>query len=51
MECGLRELNEETGMACDKLELLLSFVSTPGFCDERIWIYKDNQPKKSRYKT
>ena len=31
MECGLRELNEETGMACDKLELLLSFVSTPGF--------------------
>lgn len=45
MECGLRELNEETGMACDKLELLLSFVSTPYFCDERIWIYKAINPR------
>ena len=45
MECGLRESNEETGMACDKLELLLSFVSTPGFCDERIWIYKAINPR------
>ncbi|HBJ07041.1 MAG TPA: NUDIX hydrolase, partial [Erysipelotrichaceae bacterium] len=50
MECGLRELNEETGMACDKLELLLSFVSTPGFCDERIWIYKAINPKKADIK-
>ena len=50
MECGLRELNEETGMACDKLELLLSFVSTPGFCDERIWIYKAINPRKADIK-
>lgn len=50
MECGLRELNEETGMACDKLELLLSFVSTPGFCDERIWIYKAIHPRMADVK-
>jgi ADP-ribose pyrophosphatase len=50
MECGLRELNEETGMACDKLELLLSFVSTPGFCDERIWIYKAINPRSADIK-
>ena len=48
MECGLRELNEETGMECEKLELLLSFVSTPGFCDERIWIYKAINPTKAK---
>ena len=34
MECGLRELNEETGMACDK----------------RIWIYKAINPRKADIK-
>ena len=42
--------NPETGMACDQLELLLSFVSTPGFCDERIWIYKAINPRKADIK-
>ena len=50
MACGVRELNEETGMECEKLELLLSFVSTPGFCDERIWIYTAIHPRKADIK-
>lgn len=37
---GLRELNEETGLDCKELKLVQSIVSTPGFCDERIWIYE-----------
>ena len=45
-----RYCNEETGMACDQLELLLSFVSTPGFCDERIWIYKAIHPRMADVK-
>lgn len=38
--CGMRELNEETGYECDRLELIQHFVSTPGFCDENLWIYE-----------
>ena len=45
MDCGLRELNEESGMECDSLELIQSIVSTPGFCDEKIWIYKAINPR------
>ncbi len=37
-------------MACDQLKLLLSFVSTPGFCDERIWIYKAIHPRMADVK-
>lgn len=49
MTCGLRELNEETGMECDHLEPVLAFVSTPGFCDEKIWIYKAIHPRKTKH--
>ena len=49
-ECGLRELNEEAGMECESLELVQSFVSTPGFCDERIWIYKAIHPKITNHR-
>ena len=38
--CGMRELNEEAYLECDDLKLITSIVSTPGFCDERIWIYE-----------
>ncbi len=41
-ECGLRELNEETGWECTDLTFITSIASTPGFCDERIWIYQAN---------
>lgn len=39
---ALRELNEETHLETDRLEHVLSFVSTPGFCTEKIHIYKTN---------
>lgn len=50
MECGLRELNEETGYTCKKMEPIFSFVSTPGFCNERIWIYKAIEPELAQVK-
>jgi len=34
-----RELQEEAGLAADNWEALGSFLSTPGFCDERIYLY------------
>lgn len=39
-EAGMRELNEETGFTAKDLKLIVSMVSTPGFCDEKIWIYE-----------
>lgn len=38
--CGIRELNEETGYESDHFSLVTSFYTTPGFCDERIYIFK-----------
>lgn len=37
--CAARELEEETGYRCDKLEFLISIHSTVAFCNERIDIY------------
>jgi ADP-ribose pyrophosphatase len=34
-----RELQEEAGLAASDWQLLGSFLSTPGFCDERIHLY------------
>lgn len=50
LQAGLRELNEEAGYTCKELSLIQSFFSTPGFCDERIWIYEaiDPIPVKNR---
>ncbi len=50
MECGLRELNEEAGMECDSIEPIQTIVSTPGFCDEKIWIYKAINPKIANHR-
>lgn len=36
---ALRELEEETGYTTDKLELVTSFYSSPGFADELLYIY------------
>jgi ADP-ribose diphosphatase len=38
-ECAQRELKEETGYEAEKFQPLLSFLTTPGFCDEIIHIY------------
>jgi ADP-ribose pyrophosphatase len=37
--CARRELEEETGYAAERLELLVSFYTSPGFTDELIYIY------------
>jgi ADP-ribose pyrophosphatase len=39
VECAKRELQEETGYQAKKYQPLLSFLTTPGFCDEIIHIY------------
>ncbi|MBI1823105.1 MAG: NUDIX hydrolase [Nitrospirae bacterium] len=39
LECAKRELKEETGYEAETFQKLLSFLTTPGFCDEVIHIY------------
>ncbi|MFW5982270.1 MAG: NUDIX hydrolase [Halanaerobiaceae bacterium] len=39
LECAKRELIEETGYQAGKIEHLISFYTTPGFCDEIIHLY------------
>lgn len=34
-----RELQEEAGVVADEWQSLGNFLSTPGFCDERIYLY------------
>ncbi len=38
--CGIRELEEETGYKANKFKYLGKIVTSPGFCDEYIYIYK-----------
>ncbi len=38
-ECARRELHEETGCTAERLELLTSVYTTPGFTDERIHLF------------
>jgi ADP-ribose pyrophosphatase len=37
--CARRELEEEVGLSAGELTGLGSILTTPGFTDERIWIY------------
>ena len=34
-----RELEEEVGMRAGRMEKLAEFYNTPGFCDERHWVF------------
>ena len=47
-QAARRELEEETGYTCDRLELLNSIYTTVAFCNEKIDIYlaKDLKPGK-----
>ena len=50
--CAARELQEEIGYRADSLELLTSILTTPGFTDEVIHIYKGTVlPRGSRILT
>lgn len=37
--CAFRELREETGYVAEHLEELYVFYASPGFSNERIWLY------------
>jgi ADP-ribose pyrophosphatase len=37
--CAARELEEEVGVAAGRLEPLTVFFTTPGFCEERFWLF------------
>lgn len=39
LECGKRELKEETGATAQKFILLGELYPTPGYCGEIIWMY------------
>lgn len=39
LECGIRELKEETGLSADKMTLLSHSIPTPGYTNEIIHIY------------
>ncbi|MFN2454262.1 MAG: NUDIX hydrolase [Pyrinomonadaceae bacterium] len=37
--CAARELEEEVGVVAGRIEKLTEFFTTPGFCEEKLWIY------------
>lgn len=39
LACAKRELEEETGMVADKWELLGAFRPSPGYTDEKLYVY------------
>lgn len=39
LECGIRELEEETGYAAGNVRHLGEYYPTPGYCEEKINIY------------
>ena len=44
--CAIRELEEETGLIAEKVELLHSIYPTPAYTDEVIYIYLASNLKK-----
>ena len=47
--CALRELAEETPYAAERAELIATFYTAPGFCDEKMYLYRAvNVSKTSR---
>ena len=39
LECACRELAEETGFRAATMEPMLSFYTSPGFCDEEMHLF------------
>ncbi len=38
--CALRELAEETPYTAERVELIRDFYTAPGFCNEKIYLYR-----------
>jgi ADP-ribose pyrophosphatase len=53
LACALRELEEETGYSAGQMEKLYAFYSSPGFSNERIWLFlaTDLSPGPQRLET
>ncbi len=49
-ECALREVEEETGYVPGKLSLICDFCSSPGFTNERIYLYHAEKLVKKQQK-
>lgn len=49
-KCALRELQEEIGYTSNKLTLINTVYTSPGFADEIIYIYKAEELVKSQLK-
>lgn len=47
---AIRELEEETGYVCEKMELITSFYTSPGFADEIVYLYEATGLKKKENK-
>lgn len=39
IKCAARELEQEAGIRARRIEKLADFYSTPGFCEERLYVY------------
>lgn len=37
--CAIRELKEETGFACEKIQFLMEFYTSPGFSNEKMHLF------------
>lgn len=46
-QAARRELQEETGLDAD-MELLTRFYSSPGFCDEELYVFRATNMRESR---
>ena len=40
VHCAYRELAEETPYCAERVELLATFFTAPGFCDEKMYLYQ-----------
>lgn len=47
-ETAIRELSEEGGVLAERVELMFTCYPSPGYTDEKIYIYKAINPKLSK---
>lgn len=46
LNCASRELIEETGYCANKIEKITEFYTCPGFCNEKLYLYKATELKQ-----
>lgn len=48
--CAAREIEEELGVRVGRIEKLAEFYSTPGFCEEKLFVYLATELEPSQQK-